>query len=95
MQLVKKATCASVVVQEGQQFLLTGASGSETGPGQSFRWVLLLLLLLLLASPALSSPGIVSLWTRRHCWSCGPQTVPPPSVWTSSPSWMTLLWTCS
>lgn len=95
VELVKKATCTSVEIQDNQQYLVMGSSGSEITLERSLRWVLLLPPLLLLGSPAASCPGIGSLWTRRRWWSCGPQIVVLPSVWTTVPSWTTLLWTCS
>ena len=101
VELVKKASCWSVELQEEQMYLLMGSRGSEISLEHSVRWGLLLLLLLRLlrlllpASPVRWRPGTPSLWTPRRCWSCGLLTVALRSVWTTFPSWRTLLWTCS
>lgn len=45
VELVKKATCTSVEIQNNHQYLVMGSSGSEITLERSFRWVLLLFLL--------------------------------------------------
>lgn len=40
MELVKKATCASVEIQDSKQYLVMGSSGSEVPLEHRFRWVL-------------------------------------------------------
>lgn len=103
VDLVKKATCSTVEIQNNKQYLVMGASGSEVAVGRGFRSVSLCFSLsfssisvwrdsdLLTFCPV----GIVFLWTARPWWSCGPQTVVLLSVRSTSPSWRNMLWTCS
>uniref|UniRef100_A0A667XN33 Complement component 5 n=1 Tax=Myripristis murdjan TaxID=586833 RepID=A0A667XN33_9TELE len=51
VELVKKATCSSVEIQNNNQYLVMGASGSEIALGHSFKYRL-----------ALDSDALVELW---------------------------------
>lgn len=77
VELVKKATCVSLEIQEDKQYLVMGSRGSEVTLERSFRWLLLPtpLFLFLLPSPPrltccvvsryrlpLDSEALVELW---------------------------------
>lgn len=91
VELLKKATCSTVTIQNNRLYLVMGVSGTEVIINRSFRSVSIpfhfhqnlfqlpavsCFYLLCCFAPA----GIASLWTRTRWWSCGPQSAAHQSV---------------
>lgn len=97
VELVKKATCTSINLQDNKQYLVFGSRGSEVQNGRHFKWVCLCLSLTsgpgVCKAHVLCPSGIAWPWIRRHWWSSCRQTAALTCVRSTKPRWRILVFT--